>query len=207
MPLKERRKVLKDITKIIPDKFMLAKQLVTSDVKKAEKFYSEALTAGEEGVMVKNLDSEYQPGRRVGYWLKVKPIMETLDLVVVGAEWGTGKRANWLSSYTLACRDPNTGNYLMCGMMGTGLSDDQFKEMTERLKPLIAEEDGRFVKIRPKIVLEIGYEEIQKSPKYGSGFALRFPRMVRDRSSEKSPSEADTIDRLKKLYESQRGKI
>ncbi len=203
-PFAERRKILEKIVKPVPNKFQLAKQLVTKDLKKAEKFYRDALKAGQEGVMVKNLDSKYQPGRRVGYWLKVKPIMETLDLVIIGAEWGRGKRANWLSSYILACRDPNTGKYLPCGMMGTGLTDKQFKEMTERIKPLIVEEHGRQVKVKPKIVIEVAYEEIQRSPKYESGFALRFPRMLRDRSADKTPEEADTIERLKRLYKLQK---
>jgi DNA ligase-1 len=206
LPLAERRKILEKIVKPIPNKLQLATQLITNDLKKAEKFYNEALRSGQEGVMVKNLDSKYHPGRRVGYWLKVKPIMETLDLVVVGAEWGTGKRANWLSSYILACRDAGTGEYMPCGMMGTGLTDDQFKEMTTRLKPLIVEESGRRVEIKPDIVIEVGYEEVQKSPKYKSGFALRFPRMVRDRSADKTHKEADTLEKIKRLYKMQRGK-
>jgi DNA ligase-1 len=204
--LKERREVLEKIVKPIPDKFQFAKQLVTKDLKEAEIFYKNALKDNQEGVIVKNLDSKYQPGRRVGYWLKVKPIMEPLDLVIIGAEWGMGKRANWLSSFILSCRDPGTGRFLQCGMMGTGLTDEQFKEMTKRLKSLIVEEHGRSVMFRPQVVLEVGYEEIQRSPKYESGFALRFPRLIRDRSADKGPDEADTIDRLKNLYESQ-GKI
>jgi len=203
-PLKERRAELEKIIQPIKNKFTLAKQIQTKDLEKAQKFYEDSLEEGQEGVIVKNLQSKYQPGRRVGYWLKVKPIMEPLDLVIVGAEWGTGKRANWLSSFTLACRDQDKNEFLECGMMGTGLTDDQFKEMTEKLKPLITEESGRRVVIKPEIVFEIGYEEIQQSPKYKSGFALRFPRMVRDRSGEKSAKDADTISRVKNLYEMQK---
>ncbi len=205
-PLKERRKILENLVRPVPGKFQFAKQLITKDLKKAEKFYKASLKEGQEGVIVKNLDSKYQPGRRVGYWLKVKPIMEPLDLVIIGAEWGTGKRANWLSSFILACRDTTKSKFLSCGMMGTGLTDEQFKKMTKKLKPLIIEERGLSVKIRPRIVFEIGYEEIQRSPKYESGFALRFPRLIRDRSADKGPDEADTLARLIKLYESQ-GKI
>lgn len=204
--LAKRRKILEDTVNPIPKEFQLAEQITTDDIKKAENFYREALKSGQEGVMVKNLDSKYQPGRRVGYWLKVKPIMETLDLVIVGAEWGTGKRANWLSSFILACRDEKSGKYLPCGMMGTGLTDKKFKDMTKTLKPLITEEHGRRVGIKPKVVIEVGYEEIQKSPKYKSRFALRFPRMLRDRSADKNPSEADTLKRIKKLYKEQKGK-
>jgi len=203
-PFKERRNELETIIQPFKGKFVLSRQIVTKDLNKAQKFYEDSLEEGQEGVIVKNLQSKYQPGRRVGYWLKVKPIMEPLDLVIVGAEWGTGKRANWLSSFTLACRDQNKDDFLVCGMMGTGLTDDQFKEMTERLKPLVIEEDGRRVTIKPKIVFEIGYEEIQRSSKYKSGYALRFPRMIRDRSEEKSAKDADTIVRMKNLYEMQR---
>ncbi len=206
MPLRERRKVLEDSVKPIPEKFQFAKCLVSNDVKKAQIFYENALKEGQEGVIVKNLNSNYQPGRRVGYWLKVKPIMDPLDLVIIGAEWGTGKRANWLSSFTLACLDENAGDFLECGMMGTGLTDEEFKSMTEKLKPLITADDGRSVKIEPKIVFEIGYEEIQKSTKYSSGFALRFPRLIRDRSADKSPEDADTISRLEELYKDQKGR-
>jgi DNA ligase-1 len=205
-PLKKRREILEKIVDVIPGKFQLAEQLITKDLKKAEKFYRDALKAGQEGVMVKNLDSKYQPGRRVGYWLKVKPIMETLDLVIIGAEWGTGKRARWLSSYILACRDPDTGKFLSCGMMGTGLTEEQFQKMTETLKPLIIEEKGRSVRIKPKVVVEVGYEEIQKSPNYESGYALRFPRLIRDRTMDKGPEEADTIERVRELFKSQ-GKV
>jgi len=204
--LSERRAVMQKIIKVLPGKFQLAEHVVTKDLKEAERFYRHALDIGEEGVMVKNLDSTYAPGRRVGYWLKVKPTMEPLDLVIVGAEWGTGKRANWLSSFILGCRDPRTGEFLQCGMMGTGLTDEQFKEMTKKLRPLVVEERGRSVKLKPSVVFEVGYQEIQRSPTYDSGFALRFPRLLRDRSADKRPEDADTIERVRKLYESQKKK-
>ncbi|MFH1623083.1 MAG: ATP-dependent DNA ligase [Candidatus Aenigmatarchaeota archaeon] len=204
--LSERRELMQKIIRVLPGKFQFTEHVVTKDLKEAEKFYRHALEIGEEGVMVKNLDSKYIPGRRVGYWLKVKPTMEPLDLVIVGADWGTGKRANWLSSFILGCRDPGTGEFLQCGMMGTGLTDEQFKEMTKRLKATIFEERGRSVKFKPSIVLEIGYQEIQRSPTYDSGFALRFPRLLRDRSADKGPDEADTIERMRKLYRSQKKK-
>lgn len=199
-PFKERRKILEKIIEPIKGKFQLAKQLVTKDLKKANAFYQKALKEGQEGLIVKNLNSKYQPGRRVGYWLKCKEIMEPLDLVIIGAEWGTGKRANWLSSYALACRNPNTGNLLSIGMLGTGLKDSEFKKLTKRLKPLIIEERGRSVKVRPKIIIEVGYEEIQRSPHYESGFALRFPRLRRFREEKLEP---DAIQRVRELFKSQ----
>ncbi|MGC8812327.1 MAG: ATP-dependent DNA ligase [Candidatus Aenigmatarchaeota archaeon] len=201
-PFKERRKILEKIVKIIPGKVELAKQLVTDNLKEAEKFYQEALQAKQEGLMLKVLDSPYVFGRHVGTMYKIKPIMETLDLVIVGATYGEGLRAKWLSSYVLACRDPDTGEFLDCGMMGTGLTEEQFQLMTDALKDLIVEEKGREVKIRPKIVVEVAFQEIQKSPNYSSGYALRFPRLVRIRE-DKGPEEADTIERLVELFKSQ----
>jgi DNA ligase-1 len=198
----ERRKILEKSVKIIPEKFQLAKQIVTKDVKKAEAFYKESLDAKQEGVFLKVPGSKYVSGRHVDGWYKIKPIMETLDLVIVAATWGEGKRANWLSSYVLACMDPDTGSFLPCGMMGTGLTEEMFETMTETLKALITEEKGKEVKIKPKVVVEVAYQEIQKSPTYESGYALRFPRLMRIRE-DRDPEEAETIDRLIKLYKSQ----
>ncbi|RLJ08474.1 MAG: DNA ligase [Candidatus Aenigmatarchaeota archaeon] len=213
LKLSERRKLLKQVVKVIPGKFQLAESLEEPELKKAEAFYKKALDAGHEGLIVKNLDAKYVPGRRVaGGWLKVKPTLENLDLVIIGATWGTGKRAGWLGSFILGCRDPDTGRFLECGMLGTGIKEKKtspedvtFADMTEMLKPYIERgKDGR-VFIKPKIVIEVAYEEIQKSPEYSSGFALRFPRFVRLRP-DKDPEEADTLERVKKLYELQRGR-
>jgi DNA ligase-1 len=199
---KERRKILEKITKEVPGKFKLADQVITDDVKKAKKFYKKALDLRQEGVFLKLLNSAYVFGRHVGGWYKIKPIMETLDLVIIGAEWGTGKRVNWLSSYILACRDPDTGKFLPCGMMGTGLTEKQFEEMTNVLKELVIAEKGKKVELKPKIVVEVAYQEIQKSPHYDSGYALRFPRLQKTRE-DKSPDEADTIDRVRELFKFQ----
>lgn len=213
-PLKERRKILEKIINPIKGKFQLSEQVVTSDLKKADEFYKGVLARGEEGLIIKNLDALYQPGRRVaGGWFKVKPTLENLDLVIIGATWGTGKRAGWFSSFILGCRDPDTGKFLECGMMGTGIKekiaeegDITFEYMTKLLKPFIESEKGSEVKIKPKIVIEVASEEIQKSTNYPSGFALRFPRFIRIRTPEKGPEEADTLERVKALYEIQKGK-
>ncbi len=202
-PLIERRKILEKIVKEIPGKFQLTKHIISDDVKELEKFYQEALKSKQEGLFLKVIASPYVFGRHVGGWYKIKPLMESLDLVIVGATWGEGSRANWLTSYVLAARDPDTGKFLPCGMMSTGLTEDEYKNMTEMLKPLIEFEKGKNVTIKPKIVIEVGYQEIQKSTNYESGFALRFPRFVRDRTVDKGPDEADTIGRVKKLFESQ----
>ncbi len=213
IPLSERRKILQKVVKEISGKFQLAKRLEPKDFSEADKFYKSALEMGEEGVIVKNLDANYTPGRRVaGGWLKVKPTMENLDLAIIGATWGTGKRTGWLGSLILGVRDPESGKFLECGMLGTGIKekkneadDTTLEEMTKILKPYIFEETGSDVKIKPKIIIEVGYEEIQKSQNYASGFALRFPRFIRLRF-EKGPEEADTIERLKALAQIQKGR-
>jgi DNA ligase 1 len=198
----ERRKILEKIVKPIPGKLQLAKQIISDDVKELEKFYHEALNAKQEGIILKVLNATYTFGRHVGTFYKIKPTMENLDLVIIGATWGEGARANWLTSYVLGCRDPDTGKFLPVGMMSTGLTEEEYEQMTEILKSLIISEKGKDVKLKPKIVIEVGYQEIQKSPNYESGFALRFPRFIRMRP-DKGPEEADTIDRVKKLFESQ----
>ncbi|MFC1732508.1 ATP-dependent DNA ligase, partial [candidate division KSB1 bacterium] len=207
-PFNKRRDVLKKIVKPEEKKIVIANQIITSDVKEAQEFYDESLKVGEEGVMAKNLEGIYKPGSRVGFGVKIKPVMETLDLVIVGAEWGSGKRSGWLSSFVLACRDQDTGQFLEIGKVGTGIKEIEgsgatFEQLTELLKPLIIEEKGRVVKIKPLIIIEINYEEIQKSPTYTSGFALRFPRLVRLRE-EKGPDDASELDFVEDLYYGQK---
>ena len=201
-PLIERRKILEEQIKIIPKKFQLASCLVTDDLKKAEKFYKDALAERQEGIMIKILNSTYVFGRHVDGWIKIKPVMETLDLIIIGATWGEGTRANWLTSYLLACKDTKSDKFLEVGMMSTGLTEEEYKTMTSTLKPLITDEKGRTVKVKPKIVIEVKYQEIQKSPTYESGFALRFPALKGIRF-DKGPEDVDTMERVKKLYESQ----
>ncbi|MEM5804449.1 MAG: ATP-dependent DNA ligase [Candidatus Aenigmatarchaeota archaeon] len=204
-----RRELLEKTVVPIKGKFQFAEQLITKDLKEAERFYKESLADGQEGVMVKNLDSKYIFGRRVaGGWLKVKPVLENLDLVIIGGTWGTGKRTGWIGSLILGVRDPKTGNFLECGMLGTGIKEKEgegasFGQMTKLLKPLIESEKGSSIRIKPKVVIEVSYQEIQRSPTYESGFALRFPRFVRLRD-DKSPEEADDLNRMKHIYEMQK---
>ncbi len=202
--LRERWKKLNEIVDILKGKFQTAEHIETKDLKKAKAFYEKALKNGQEGVMVKNLDAHYQPGKRVGYWLKVKPIMEPLDLVIVGGEWGEGKRSKWISSVILAARDEE-GNFLPTGMMGSGLTEEQFEELTKRMKKIIIKEKGRKVEVAPEIVVEVAYQEIQKSPKYPTGYALRFPRLLRFRD-DKSPEDVNTVNDIINLYKLQRVK-
>ncbi|HLC66252.1 MAG TPA: ATP-dependent DNA ligase [Candidatus Nanoarchaeia archaeon] len=203
----ERRKLLEQIVTPHAKKLVLARQLVTDSEREAEEFYQEALRAGEEGVMAKNLEGIYKPGSRVGYGVKVKPVMETLDLAIVAAEWGEGKRAGWLTSYLLACRDPDTGELLEVGRVSTGVKELEesgvnYAQITEILKEQIISAQGKMVRVKPMLVIEVNYEEIQQSPTYSSGFALRFPRFVRLRE-DKDVSDISTIDQVERLYATQ----
>ena len=179
---KERRKILEKIIKISNFKIRTSTQIVTDSEEKAMEFYHKALDLGEEGIMIKKLDSVYKPGRYIGHMVKMKPEAKDLDLVITSAEYGTGKRAGWLTSYIVACH--KEGKYLNVGKVASGLKEKEsengttYSEMTELLKPLIISEKGNRVKVKPKIVVSVTYQNIQKSPTYSSGFAMRFPRIT-----------------------------
>ena len=157
-----------------------------------------ALDAGHEGIMLKNPESAYTPGKRGQNWLKRKPDVETLDLVVTGAEWGEGRRANHLGTFLLSARVDGDDAFATIGKVATGITDERLADLTDRLEPLIRERDGTDVTIDPQVVFEVGYEEIQASPTYGSGYALRFPRFVAVRE-DKTPAEADSLSRVERL--------
>jgi DNA ligase-1 len=197
-PYQTRRERLENISGAIP----LVEQLVTSDSQEGNRFFEKAIEAGHEGLVAKRLDSTYQPGKRGKAWLKVKQSMETLDLVIIAAEWGTGRRHKWLSDYHLAAQNPETGEFHMLGKTFKGLTDAEFKEITQRLLDLKIEQRGGIVKVHPRIVVEVEYDEIQQSPTYKSGMALRFARIKRLRY-DKDSKEADTIQRVQELYNSQ----
>ena len=212
-PLSERLEIIRKIVGEARKKITLAKGINTADIKEAEDFYKDSLKAGNEGVMLKSLTAPYRPGSRVGNMIKLKPVIDSLDLVIVGAEWGEGKRANWLTSFTVACIDED-GNFLEIGRVGTGIKEKEsekedeskenvtFKMLTEMLMPLVTKEKGREIIVKPKIVIEIRFEEVQKSPTYSSGFALRFPRLIQIRE-DRSPEEISTLQMVKELYEGQ----
>jgi DNA ligase-1 len=210
IPFIERRNILKRIITEIPHELKMAEQLITEDNAAAEKFYKSSLDAGNEGIMVKNLQGIYKPGSRVGFGVKVKPTMDTLEVVIVGAEWGEGKRGQWLASFVVAVRDPETNSFLEIGRVGTGIKEKveegvSFEQLTQLLQPLIIEEKGREVAVKPEIVIEVDYEEIQKSPTYSSGFALRFPRLVKLRT-DRSAEDINTVEDVAMLAGSQRGR-
>jgi len=198
LPYTQRRQILADQA----GEIQLAKQLVTDKMGEAERFLKEAMDVGHEGLVAKKLDSEYTPGIRGKRWLKIKPVLEPLDLVIVAAEYGYGRRHEWLSDYYLAARDIETGEFLMVGKTFKGLTDVEIIEMTERLKGLTIREEGRRVVVIPRVVVEVLYNEIQKSPKYKCGMALRFARINRIRE-DKAAEEADTIQMVREIYEKQ----
>ncbi len=205
-PFKKRTELIKKILVNHPLKIIHAKQIITNNEKRAEEFYKQALKDNQEGIMMKNLDSEYNPGSRVGHMLKIKPEEKDLDLVITGGEYGTGKRSGWLSSFILSCKDKD--KFLEIGKMGTGIKEKReegtsFAELTEKIMPLITEEKGKNVKIKPKIVISVTYQEIQKSPTYSSGFALRFPRFTALRP-DKSPSDINSLKEIEEDFEKQK---
>lgn len=200
-PFIERRKL---VEKIIKEKELVIRpaiQIITDSEQKAMKFYQDALKIGEEGIMVKKLDAPYRQGRRVGYMVKMKPTLNDFDLVIVGAEYGTGKRGGWLTSYILACREEKTGKLLEVGKVSSGLKEKEeegttYDEMTKLLRPLIEEDKGNYVKIKPKVIVSVNYQNIQESPSYDSGYALRFPRITHYRPDRRIDDIA-TINDIK----------
>ena len=178
----------------------LAQRTTPRDVAAADAFLAEALASGHEGVMAKALNSPYTPGSRGKRWFKVKPA-ETLDCVIVAADWGSGRRRGWLSNYHLAVLEEN-GGFAPVGKTFKGLTDQEFTEMTARLQCLKLDDNGYTVTVKPNIVVEVTYNEIQRSPQYSSGFALRFARITRIRE-DKSPEQATTLSELRTLYEKQ----
>ena len=200
LTLKERRDILASSIKE-SELVKIAENKVSKDPLEIKDFYNKSINDGHEGIMIKDYISQYQPGARGKKWLKIKRTLETLDLVIIGAEWGEGRRKKWLSSLLLGIRDEE-GKFLTIGKVATGLSDELFTEITEQLTPLILEEKGKTVTIVPKIVVEVLYDEMQHSPKYESGFALRFPRVLRIRN-DKDAYDSDTISRAFEIYEAQ----
>ena len=196
----KRTELIRKIIHHHPFKIRTAVKLITSDEKKAEQFYKQALKEGQEGVMIKNLKAEYKPGARVGFMLKLKPAENEFDLVITRAEYGTGKRGGILSSYTLACFDEEKNKFVEIGKASTGLKEKEeeglsFNELTKLLKPLILKEHGKEVTVKPKIIVTILFQNIQKSPSYDSGFALRFPRITHLRE-DKSLKEVTTMNEV-----------
>jgi DNA ligase-1 len=192
LPFRERRRRLGEALGA-----HVAPQRVSDDPADLEEFYSAALDAGHEGIMVKDLDSRYQPGIRGKHWIKVKPEVDTLDLAVIGGEWGEGRRAHLFGSFLLACQD--RGELLPVGKVATGITDEMLQLIHDAMKDLVISEKGKEIVFTPQVVFEVGYSEIQASPNYASGFALRFPRFIRVRD-DKGVDEIETLDSLRSKY-------
>jgi DNA ligase-1 len=177
---------------------------LTSDPREAQRILGAALSAGHEGVVVKDAASLYAAGRRGKAWLKVKPV-QTYDLVVLGAEWGHGRRQGWLSNLHLGARDPATGTFVMVGKCFKGLTDELLRWQTKELLDREVERRGIAVMVRPELVVEIALDGVQSSTRYPGGVALRFARVKRYRP-DKTPEEADTIDDLRALLSPKAGR-
>ncbi|CAL9608381.1 DNA ligase B [Streptomyces sp. enrichment culture] len=191
LPVRERYAVLAEL---VPERFRVRRLAVEdpqAQAGAAEEFWSQTLRRGHEGVMAKALDSAYAAGRRGRNWLKVKPV-HTLDLVVLAAEWGHGRRTGLLSNLHLGAR-ADEGGYAMLGKTFKGLTDEMLRWQTDRLRELAVADDGHTVRVRPELVVEIAYDGLQRSPRYPAGVALRFARVLRHRP-DKSADEADTVE-------------
>jgi DNA ligase-1 len=189
-PLAKRREVL---DRLIPIAARVG-SIVTDDSARAESFFDETIDAGFEGVVVKDLAQTYEAGRRGSGWLKVKPT-HTLDLIVLAAEWGSGRREGWLSNLHLGARHPD-GGFVMLGKTFKGLTDDMLEWQTTTFLDLEDRREGHIVYLRPEIVYEIAFDGVQRSTRYPGGVALRFARVKRYRD-DKDPDDADTIDAVR----------
>jgi len=174
-------------------------RIVTADPEEADAFFEDALARGHEGIMAKAVDAPYEAGRRGFSWLKVKPA-HTLDLVILAAEWGHGRRKGWLSNLHLGARDPDNGGFVMLGKTFKGLTDERLAWQTKKLQEIALGTDGWTVHVRPELVAEIAFSDVQESPQYPGGMALRFARVKRYRD-DKTAGEADTIETVRKIFE------
>jgi DNA ligase-1 len=171
-------------------------RLVTASTSEANEFYAQAIASGHEGVMAKALDAPYDAGSRGAAWLKIKKV-HRLDLVILAAEWGSGRRKGWLSNLHLGARDPDRG-FVMLGKTFKGLTDETLKWQTAEFLARETGRDGHIVHVRPELVAEIAFNDVQRSPRYPGGLALRLARLVRYRD-DKTAADADTIDTVRAI--------
>jgi DNA ligase-1 len=172
--------------------------LVTGDAAEADTFAQSAIARGHEGVVAKALDAPYAAGRRGQAWIKIKQA-KTLDLVVLAAEWGNGRRQGWLSNLHLGARDDERGGFVMLGKTFKGLTDSTLRWQTERFLELAVDKGDWVVTVRPEQVVEVAFDGVQASPRYPGGVALRFARVLRYRD-DKTAAEADTIDAVRAIH-------
>lgn len=198
LSLKKRRRKL---VSVAPPNIVAPSFAVTEE-EEAQKLFDESKELGHEGVMVKNPESSYTPGTRGKNWLKIKHTLQTLDMVVLAAEWGHGRRKNWLSDYHLGVIDERTGEFVMVGKTFKGLTDAELETMTARLQELEVSSSRGVVTVHPEIVVEVLVSELQKSPTYESGIALRFARIVRIRD-DRGSFDITSLNELEEMYEAQ----
>lgn len=172
-------------------------RIITADEATAAEFYAATIAAGHEGVMAKTLDAPYDAGNRGSAWLKIKRVLR-LDLVVLAAEWGSGRRKGWLSNLHLGARDPVTGTFVMLGKTFKGMTDETLKWQTAELLARQVDRDGHIVHVRPELVAEFAFNDVLRSSQYPGGLALRHARLVRYRD-DKTAADADTIDTVRSL--------
>jgi DNA ligase-1 len=175
----------------------MTESIVTDKRAAEDRFFKKALRAAQEGLMAKDPDAPYVAGQRTEHWLKIKPAFETLDVVIVGGIYGSGRRRGLLSSLIIAVRSKD--EYLTVGKVGTGFSEEVLRDLTTRLELLVTSTRGHDVEIEPRIVIEVDFQDIQQTSRYQAGYALRIPRFRRERI-DKSVREADTLERLVRLY-------
>ena len=194
---RERRQVLESS---LP-KEILTPAMVTGDLQQAEAFQKEALDLGHEGLMAKALGAPYESGRRGAGWLKIKSA-HTLDLVVLAAEWGSGRRKGWLSNLHLGARDPRTGGFVMLGKTFKGLTDETLEWQTRELQEREVERDDWTVYVRPELVVEVTFNDLQQSQRYPGGLALRFAR-IKGYRPDKRAADADTMNSVRAIFAAQ----
>jgi DNA ligase-1 len=185
----------------VPERALLPR-IVTGDPERAARFLRQSLDAGHEGLMAKSLAAPYVAGQRGFHWLKLKSA-RTLDLVILAAEWGSGRRKGWLSNLHLGARDAESGQFVMLGKTFKGLTDEMLRWQTERLLALETHRDEWAVFVRPEQVVEVAFSDVQESPRYPAALALRFARVKRYRS-DKTAAEADTIQTVRAIFDQQR---
>ncbi|HEX8181708.1 MAG TPA: ATP-dependent DNA ligase [Pyrinomonadaceae bacterium] len=196
-PQRERRELLQTLFQ--PTERVQMTEAIESDRRAAQdRFFKRAIKGGHEGVMAKDPDAPYTPGQRTESWLKLKPAFETLDVVVTGGIWGSGRRRGLLSSLVVSVRDKD--GFKTVGKVGTGFSEETLRALTAKLTPQIITTRGHNVELEPTMVIEVDFQDIQQTSRYAAGYVLRIPRFKRERI-DKSIREADTLERLKRLYQ------
>lgn len=200
-PLRQRKEILSSI--LFREPIINAKQNVVNTAQKIIAVFQKSRDDGYEGLVLKDPESQYHPGKRGRYWIKLKQELDTIDAVIVIAEYGQGKRAGVLSDYTFAVRDENDNNQLkIIGKAYSGLTDKEISMITEKLKSIIIKDDGYKIAVKSELILEISFDSIQKSERHDSGFALRFPR-IKNIRSDKNITDIDTLQKIRHIYENQ----